>query len=182
MSDITLPVETDLYDSAEHALPMELFTDFYRITGSLFTAVNRTNGVLNDSEPQLVLHKVITNNLIRNIDSGIESRYARIDKNSIKLAVPNEEAENERLAGRPRASGFSLLRRVLIGMGNFEISGNLHLEQEIEIKSLLLHRTDSFIGVTDASIIYLPNPSRKFTTSTVLINKNHVEFVCSGAY
>jgi|GEM_PF-1866235 len=182
MSDITLPVETNPYNSAEHELPMELFTDFYRITGSIFTSIKRTNGVLNGDSPHLVLHKVITNNLVRNIDSGIESQYARIDKKAIRLAVPNEEAENERLAGHNRASGFSLLRRVLMGMGNFEISGNLHLEQETEIETLLLHRTDSFIGITDAHIIYLPNPSRKFTTSTVLINKNHVEFVCSGAY
>jgi hypothetical protein len=97
------------------------------------------------------------------------------------MAVPNEDADNDRLARRSRPSVFMLQRRVLLVLGNFEVSGNLHLEPELELDKVLLNRVEVFIGVTDVSIVYLPNPSQRFTVSTILINKHQVDFICAGA-
>jgi len=166
---------------AEHQMLMEVFTDFHRITGEITTSAFRTNGVLNTGVASLLLASVITGSLVRPLDQPIESRFARINKNSIVIAVPNEEIVNDRLARRARISGYLLQRRVLLALGNFEVSGNLHLEQELELETVLLDRPELFIGVTDATIFYLPNPTLKFTANTVLINKNHVSFICAGA-
>ena len=166
---------------SEIEMKMEIFTPFHRITGTVIASSRRTNGVLNSIGEYLMLEQVSTTNLGRPFDSPIESRVVRINKSSIVLAVPNEEVERERITHRSRLTGYMLQRRVLIGLGNFEVSGNLHLEQELEIASVLLQRQELFIGITDASINYLLNTSLKITASAVLINKSYNSFICAGA-
>lgn len=167
----------------EHQLKMELFTAFYRITGTVKTEAYRTNGVMNSSNSHLVLDNVVTNSLLRPQDSPISSRFSRISKDATVLVVPNDEPETERLlkAAKIYSRGELLQRRVMIGLGNFEVSGNLHLDQELELNTVLITRPEQFIGVTDVSIVFLPNPSLKFTADTVLINKERVDFICAGA-
>ena len=97
------------------------------------------------------------------------------------MAVPNEEAENDPLRQKIRMTGYLLQRRVLLGLENYEISGNLHLDQELEIAKLLLNRLELFIGMTQTNITYLLNPSLKFSANTVLVNKNYISFICAGA-
>lgn len=166
---------------SEHDLMMEVFTAFHRIQGKVTTSVWRTNGVLNSIGDFLMVEGVTTQSLVRPLEPPIESRIARINKQSLVLAVPNEEAENDRLRQRTRLSGYLLQRRVLINLGNFEISGNLHLETELEIGNVLLNRQEQFIGMTETNIVYLLNPGLRFNASTVLINKSFVSFICTGA-
>jgi hypothetical protein len=165
----------------EHEMTMELFTAFHRITGVVKTTSFRTNGVLNHPDTLVMLEKVSTTGLTRSLDTPIESHAARISKQSIIMAVPNEDADNDRLARRSRPSVFMLQKRVLLVLGNFEVSGNLHLEPELELDKVLFNRSEVFIGVTDVSIVYLPNPSQRFTVNTILINRNQVDFICAGA-
>ncbi|MEI6043964.1 MAG: hypothetical protein WCS37_06190 [Chloroflexota bacterium] len=168
---------------SEHDMRMELFTEYHRIEGEVKTTALRTNGVLNANNHHLILSKVSTSSLIRPQDSPIESGIARIAKRAVVLAVPNEEPDNEyRLLSGPIYNRNDLLqRRVLLVMGNYEINGNLHLDQELDLEKVLLERPESFIGITNAGIIYLPNPNLKFAANTILINKQHVEFICAGA-
>ncbi len=167
----------------ERYMIMELFTEYHRIAGKITTNALRTYGVLNTSEEHLVLGKVSTSSLIRPQDAPIESGEARISKHSIVLAVPNEDPDNEQrlMAARIFNRGELLQRRVMLVLGNYELSGNLHLDQELDLQRVLIERPENYIGVTNASIVYLPNPSLKFAASTVLINKNRVDFVCAGA-
>jgi hypothetical protein len=166
----------------EHELKLELFTAFYRVTGLIKTNAYRTNGVLNTSNDHLLLDKVVTECLLRPQDSPISSGYCRIAKNSVVLAVPNDEPETERLlrAAKIYNRGDLLQQRVLISLGNFEVSGNLHLNQELALESVLLDRPELFIGVTDVAVTFLPNLAFKFTAETILINKACVEFICAG--
>lgn len=167
----------------ERELSIEIFTAFHRITGTVKTNAYRTNGVFNTSGDYLLLDNVVTGNLLRPQDPNISSRFSRIAKSAVVLAVPNDEPETERLlkAAKLYSRGELLQRRVLIGLGNFEVSGDLHLNQELEVDTLLLDRPEQFIGVTDVSIAFLPNPSLRFTADTVLINKNMIDFICAGA-
>lgn len=167
----------------EHELSIEIFTAYHHIRGKIKTLAYRTNGVLNATEDYLLLDDVSTGNLLRPQDAGISSRFSRIFKSAIVFAVPNDEPETERLlkASKVYSRGELLQRRVLIGLGNFEVSGDLHLSQELELDTLLLDRPEQFIGVTDASIVFLPNPGLKFTADAVLINKDKVDFICAGA-
>ncbi|HEX2911118.1 MAG TPA: hypothetical protein VH186_09950 [Chloroflexia bacterium] len=167
----------------ERWLKMELFTDYHRIIGDIMTAELRTNGVLNSEAPQMLLERVNTTYLQRLQGETIASGYSRINKASVVIAIPNDEHETERLA---RASkiyirGELLQHRVMIGLSNFEVSGNLHLNPDMELTGAFLQRTELFIGVTDATVIFLPNPSFRFTASSVLINRNRVDFICAGA-
>ncbi len=167
----------------ERWLKLELFTDYHRITGQVMTAALRTNGVLNSAEPQLLLERVGTSHLLRPIDETISSGYARITKESIILAVPNDEHETDRLerANKIYNRGELLQQRVMIVLGTFEVSGNLHLEPNIALTSVLQYRNEFFIGVTDVSISFLPNPTIRFTANSVLINRGRVDFLCAGA-
>ena len=176
MQDITATLPARL-------LKIELFTDYHRITGELMTAELRTNGVLNSSAPQLLLERVNTNHLLRPIDETIASGFARVTKESIIIAVPNDEHETDRLARAARiySRGERLQQRVMIALGNFEVSGNLHLPPDVELTSVLQYRNEYFIGVTDVSLTFLPNPSVRFTATSVLINRGRVDFMCAGA-
>jgi hypothetical protein len=166
----------------EHSMRLELFTEYHRMAGEIRTTAMRTNGVLNASGEYLILSKVSTSTLMRP-DSPIESGAARISKEALVMAVPIEEPENEfrLMAAKLYNRGELLQRRVLLVLGNYEISGNLHVDQELDLQRVLIERSERFIGVTNASVTYLPNPSLKFAAGTVLINKNRVDFVCAGA-
>lgn len=163
-------------------LVMEVCTSYHRITGEALTLAFRTNGVLNSSLPYILLHNATTSNLMRPSDPPIVSSHCRVTKNDILLAIPNEEAENDRLARRPPnlLQRELLQQRVLVGIGNFEVSGNLHLDQPLAIDTVLLDRSDGFVALTGASIVYVPNFSTKFAASTVLINRKQINFVSAG--
>jgi len=167
----------------EHQMQMELFTQYHRIEGEIITTALRTNGVLNAPGLHLLLGKVSTSSLIRPQDSPIESGLARISKEAIALAVPNDDPDHEQrlMAAKTYSRGEMLQRRVMLVLGNYELSGNLHLDQELDLQNVLLARPELFIGLTNANIIYLPNPSLKFAANTVLINKSRVDFLCAGA-
>ncbi len=167
----------------ERWLKMELFTDYHRITGQLITAELRTNGVLNSPLPQLLLERVSTSHLLRPVDENIASGFARITKESVVLAVPNDEHETDRLAHAARiySRGEMLQQRVMIALGNFEVSGNLHLSPAMELTSALQYRNEYFIGMTEVTINFLPNPTIRFTANSVLINRGRVDFMCAGA-
>lgn len=167
----------------ERWLTLELFTNYHRITGQLYTAELRTNGVLNSSDSQILMERVSTTHLLRPSDDTIESGFARLNKESIVLAVPNDTHEKDRLAQAARIyfRGELLQYRVLVGLGNFEISGNLHLEPDRELTQVLLHREESFIGMTDVTINFLPTAARPVTATSVLINRSKVDFLCAGA-
>ena len=164
-------------------LTVELFTNYHQIVGQLLTSELRTNGVLNSSDSQILLERVSTTHLLKPPDDSIESGFARISKESIVLAVPNDSHEKDRLvqAARIYFRGELLQYRVLVGLGNFEISGNLHLEPDRELTQVLLHREENFIGMTDVSINFLPNSARRVTANSVLINRAKVDFLCAGA-
>jgi hypothetical protein len=164
-------------------LTLELFTNFHRITGQLWTAELRTNGVLNSSDSQVLLERVTTTPLLRPTANTIESGFARINKNSIVMAVPNDSHEKDRLAQAARIyfRGELMQYRVLMALGNFEISGNLHLEPDLELTQVLLQREENFIGMTDVTINFLPNPALRVTANSVLINRSKVDFLCAGA-
>lgn len=164
-------------------LKIELFTDYHRITGELMSAELRTNGVLNSPDAQLLLERVNTNHLLRPIDETIASGFARVTKESIMVAVPNDEHETERLARAARiySRGERLQQQVIIALGNFEVRGTLHLPPDRELTSVLQYRNEYFIGVTDVALTFLPNPTVRFTASSVLINRGRVDFICAGA-
>jgi hypothetical protein len=163
-------------------LSMEVCTAYHRITGEALTIAFRTGGVLNSSLPYVMLHNVSTGSLIRPQDPPIVSSHCRVTKTSIVLAIPNEAAENDRLARRPPTllQRELLQHRVLIGLGDFEISGNLHMDKELSLETALLDRPETFVPLTSANIIYLPNLNLKFSASTVIINKNFVGFISAG--
>lgn len=163
-------------------LGMEVCTAYHRITGEALTIAFRTGGVLNSSLNYVLLHNVSTGSLIRPQDAPIVSSHCRVTKSSIVLAIPNEAAENDRLARRPPTllQRELLQHRILIGLGNFEVSGNIHMDKDLSLETALLDRPETFVPLTGATITYLPNLGLKFSASTVIINKNFVGFISAG--
>ena len=172
-----------LHRFPERWLTLELFTNYHRIVGQVFSAELRTNGILNSSDSQVLLERVSTSHLLRPSDDTLESGFARINKESIVLAVPNDSHEKDRLAQAARIyiRGELLQYRVLLVLGNFEVSGNLHVEPDRDLTEVLLYREETFIGMTDVSIHFLPNSARPVTANSVLINRSKVDFLCAGA-
>lgn len=168
---------------APYQMRMELFTEHHRIAGEITTTFLRSNGVVNTASQHLYLSRVSAVNLLKPNAVPVESGVARIVKESIVVVMSSEELDAEiRLRSARVYSRSELMQlRVLLGLGNYEVQGDLHLNQALDIETVLLNREETFIGITNASIIYLPDPGLKFAASTVLFNKNRVDFVCSGA-
>ncbi len=167
----------------ERWLKVELFTAYHRLSGEAYTAELRTNGLLNSSEPQLLLQRVTTSHLLQPMSEVIASGFARLSKAAITLAIPNDEHETERLARASKiySRGELLQHRAMLVLGNFEISGNLHLNPEMELDRVFMFRNEQFVGITDVSIRYLPNLNTRFTAASALLNRNQVDFLCAGA-
>lgn len=166
----------------ERWLKMEVFTDHHRIIGEIWTAQLRTNGTLNSQDLHLLLERASTKQLLRPAADTIASGFARVSKESILLVVPNEDNDAERTAQIAKIYSRPDLHqhRALIGLGNFEVSGNLHVDPAFALNEVLLYRNEFFVGLTDATFTFLPNPAIHFTANSVLINRGRVDFLCAG--
>jgi hypothetical protein len=95
----------------------------------------------------------------------------RMEKHSILFAYPDERDMTTKSIYR-RA-----IRQVFpvgVILPNFELMGCVHLTEKLEIRRVLLSRSDDFIPLTDATATYSLNPTVTIWRSTIVFNKTRM--------
>jgi len=95
----------------------------------------------------------------------------RMEKHSILLAYPAERDMSTKSIYR---RAIRQIFPVCVMLPNFELFGNVHLTEKLEIKRVLLSRADDFIPLTDATAVYSLYPAVTIWRSTIVFNKNRM--------
>jgi hypothetical protein len=136
-----------VFDSygGETASLLVLFTDSYKVRGTLRTRRRRLTDVLNAEDTQfLVLEEVI----FEELGSGAtihRAPYAQVNLNTVLFGITDEEVEP-----MPDMKTVKVPQQALISMPPFTIRGHIHLSPEPNLREALNLLRDRFVPVTEA--------------------------------
>jgi hypothetical protein len=129
----------------ESASPLLLFTDSYKVRGTLRTRRRRLSDVLNAEDVQfLVLEEVI----FEELGSGAtihRAPYAQVNLHTVLFGVSDEPVEP-----MPDMKTVKVPQQALISMPPFTIRGHIHLSPEPNLREALNLLRDRFVPVTEA--------------------------------
>jgi hypothetical protein len=140
----TLEAVFDTY-GGESASPILLFTDSYKVRGTLRTRRRRLTDVLNAEDIQfLVLEEVI----FEELGSGTtvhRAPYAQVNLHTVLFGVSEESVEPQ-----PDMKTVKVPQQALISLPPFTIRGHIHLSPEPNLREALNLLRDRFVPVTEA--------------------------------
>ena len=151
-------------------------TQTYWIEGSISTLSRRLADFLNsDAARQTVMAEDAS---VMTVRDGQTAKMAigntSISTATILLATPVEDA--------PRPPDLAIrstraMKRVIAGVGPYNIVGDVYLLKEATNRSVLLATEQRFIVVADAVLTLANNPAFVQRYSAVCVNRQHVEFI-----
>ncbi len=151
----------------------EFYTFDHVIRGSVDTPHERLSDFLNLKNDTSILIRDVKISRLLGLGKTppILMPETRMEKHSILFAYPVEKDMSQK----------SLYRRVLrqvfpvaVILPNFELVGSIHLSEKLEIRRVLLSRTEDFIALTDATASYSLYPTVTVWRNTILFNKNRM--------
>lgn len=155
------------------AIEVELYTIDHVIRGFIEMAGERMSDVLNlKTELSLTLTQVQVTRLL-NVSKTppIRLPLARIEKSNLLFALPVErDLTHKSLYRRAARQGYE----IFVALPNFELSGTIHLTERLDIRRVLVVRTEDFIPLTEAMATYVLYPQIKLQASTIVFNKSRV--------
>ena len=159
-------------------LEVEFLTDTHRIIGYLPTGERRLSDILNlDSEDSVVLDNVRTTPVDDPEVAPIVREFAQINKGTIALGIPHEPptTPEERQKIRPFEYIEKNRHQVLISLPPFAITGYLHLAKQADIRTALRNLTRTFIPISEARAAHIPNPSIKWASEVIIVNRKRAQ-------
>ena len=151
----------------------EFYTFDHVVRGLVDTPQERLSDFLNlKNDTTVVIKDAEINRLLgRGKSPPIHMAETRMEKHSILFAYPVvRDMTTKSIYRRSLRQVF----QVAIIMPNFELLGSLHLTEKLEIRRVLLSRTDDFIPITEATAIYSLYPAITIWRSTIVFNKNRM--------
>jgi hypothetical protein len=136
--------------------PQERLSDFLNIK-------NETTVVIKDAE--------ISRLLGRGKSPPIKMSEARMEKHSILFAYPIQHDMTTKSIYR---RALRQVYQVAVILPNFELVGSIYLTEKLEIRRVLLSRSDDFIPITEATAIYSLFPAITIWRNTIVFNKNRM--------
>jgi hypothetical protein len=151
----------------------EFYTYDHVVHGLVDTPQERLSDLLNlKNETTVMIREARVSRLLaQGKTAPISMPEVRMEKHSILLAYPAErDMSTKSIYRRAVRQVFP----VCVILPNFELMGNIHLTEKIEIKRILLSRADDFIPLTDATAVYSLFPAVSIWRSTIVFNKNRM--------
>jgi hypothetical protein len=152
---------------------VELFTLNHVLRGLIETSGERLSDFLNvPTESSLTVSDVHMAPLMA-LGKGPPVRLgtASLEKRTLLLAIPREQdLTHKSLYRRATRQEYG----ILVLLPNFELRGNVHLTERLDVRRLLIDRTHDFIPITNASATFIPNPDLVFRTDVIIFNKTAV--------
>lgn len=151
----------------------EFYTYDHLVRGLVDTPQERLSDFLNLKNDNTIIIKdaEISRLLDRGKSAPLRMPETRMEKHSILFAYPVERDMTTKSIYR-RAS--RQVYQVAIILPNFELVGSIYLTEKLEIRRVLLSRTDDFIPITDATAIYSLYPAITISRNLIVFNKNRM--------
>lgn len=154
----------------------EFYTYDHVIRGLVDTPQERLSDLMNlKNETNIIVHEAFVTQLLGLGKSPpIRMTELRLEKHSIMFAYPDERDMTTKSIYR---RSIRQIYPVCVLMPNFELTGHIHLTEKLEIKRVLLSRSDDFIPLTDATAVYSLYPAIQIHRSTIIFNKNRMVLI-----
>jgi hypothetical protein len=151
----------------------EFYTYDHMIRGFVDTPQERLSDFLNIKNDTAVVIKdaEVSRLLGRGKSPPIKMPETRMEKHSILFAYPVERDMTTKSIYR---RSVRQIYQVAVILPNFELVGSIHLTEKLEIRRVLLSRSDDFIPLTEATAIYSLYPAITIWRSTIVFNKNRM--------
>ncbi len=157
-------------------IEVQLFTVDYVIRGQIENDGERLTDVLNLKNDQgLVLLDAQAASLhTLGKTPPVRMAKARVEKNAITMAVPIQRDLTHKSIFR---KANRLVFDVVILIPQFQIQGVIHLTERIDPRKGFNMRPEDFIPLTEAALIFAPNPQMVMRVDTVVFNKKQLLMV-----
>lgn len=158
------------------AIEVELYTIDHVIRGFIEMSGERMSDILNiKNESAITLTQAQVTRLLNVAKAPpIRLPVVRIEKSSLLFALPVEsDLTHKSLYRRAARQGYE----VVVALPNFELQGTIHLTERLDLRRVLLVRTEDFIPLTDALATYVLYPQVAPRGSTIVFNKARVVFI-----
>ncbi|MCX6078035.1 MAG: hypothetical protein NTW32_00725 [Chloroflexi bacterium] len=151
----------------------EFYTYDHVVRGLVDTPHERLSDLMNlKNETSIMVREAQISQLLGMGKSApIQMSELRMEKHSILFAYPDERDMTTKSIYR-RAS--RQVYPICVLLPNFELFGSVHLTEKMDIRRVLLSRSDDFIPITDATVIYSLYPAITIRRSTIIFNKNQM--------
>lgn len=165
-------------------IEVEFLTDAHSIVARVATAGRRLSDIMNFGEDEyMILGDVRTTSLVRPEDQPFITDFARMNKGEVLVALPLATVPVLDKLRKPRPLEYVAKERHRIAMSlpPFMVTGDLHLVKDMDLRRSRMEGMSAFLPLSDARIIYLPDPERVWSSSFAVINREKAQVLWPSA-
>ncbi len=158
---------------------IEVLTVDHHLLGYVATAGRRFSTWLNMADsPTLTVDKVALRSLHDVGRSDVPLEYVLVNRDAIMAVIPHEApivALGRDDEQRPLEYVEKEKHGVMISVPPFAIKGEMHLAKSADFQRALISFPGTFMPITEARIVYTPNPKLLWQGSVILINRDKAQ-------
>ncbi len=171
-----------LAPAAMNLLECVIYTNNTRVRGKFQTPHARVSDAMNLPDAEfLTLQQVGVRSLFSDETDEMGAASVLLRRNN---AVIVSLAEEDSDAGRPDSVAAHVERNVketVLEAGPYTVKGMVHLPPGGDLVQYVSEASLPFMAVTDAHIIFRPDPGSSFDASFILVNRSWIEAMIEGA-
>lgn len=158
---------------------VEILTVEYHLMGYVRTGGRRFSTWLNLGDVQLLkLENVALKSLHGPERPEVFLRYVLVNRPSILAVIPREVpvgGSAEEPEQRPLEYVVKERHELVVSVPPFALRGQMHIARSADLQRALTTLAGAFIPLTEARIVYLPDPKQLWHGGVILINRDKAE-------
>ena len=168
-------------EEMDHQSPMkvEVFTVEHHLLGYVSTGGRRFSAWLNVRDRPIVTLQNVSLRQLRDLErTNVSLEFVLASREAILATIPREAPivsltkDRER---KPLEHVDKVKTEVVVSLPPFALRGHMHLVKDADLRRALLTFPGLFMPVTDARIVYTPNPKLLWDADVVLINREKAQ-------
>jgi hypothetical protein len=163
----------------ESVTKVEILTVEYHLTGYVRTGGRRFSTWLNLGEVQTPkLENVALKSLCDPDRPEVFLRYVVVNRGSILAVIPREAPSAgpaEERDQRPLEYVVKEPHDLVVSVPPFAARGQMHIAKDADLQRALASLTGAFMPLTEARIVYLPNPKQVWHGGVILVSRDKAQ-------
>jgi len=163
----------------ESVTKVEILTVEYHLVGYVRTGGRRFSTWLNLSDVQMPkLEDVALKSLHDSDRPEVLLEYVLVNRGSILAVIPREVAvvsPADEEDQRPLEYVVKERHELVVSIPPFALRGQMHIARSADLQRALISVPGTFMPLTEARIVYLPNPKQLWHGGVILINRDKAQ-------
>jgi hypothetical protein len=158
---------------------IEVLTMHHHLVGYVLTGGRRFSTWLNMGDtPTLTLENAALKSLHDVQRSDVNLEYVLVNRDAMLAVIPREApvlSLGRDQEQKPLEYVEKERHEVVVSLAGFALRGYMHLAKSADLQRALVSFSGDFMPVTEARIVYTPNPGLLWQGDTILINRDKAE-------